>query len=100
MEGFNAALNSMPLAVGMTYAQDREMALHAKITQNTGVAIYFCDPHNPWQRGNNEHINELILQNLPKRIDLSGHSLEQLDAAVLQLNIPHVNASISHVRSK
>ncbi len=53
VEGFSAALNRMPLAVrkSLTYDQGREMTQHAKVTQNTGVAIYFCDPHSPWQRG-------------------------------------------------
>ncbi|MCR3877580.1 IS30-like element IS1394 family transposase, partial [Pseudomonas aeruginosa] len=48
VEGFSAALNRMPLAVrkSMTYDQGREMARHAEITQKTGVAIYFCDPHS------------------------------------------------------
>ena len=62
VEGFSAALNRMPLSLRktMTYDQGKEMARHAEITQNTGVGIYFCDPHSPWQRGANESINGLI----------------------------------------
>ena len=80
VEGFSAALNRMPLAVrkSMTYDQGREMTRHAEITQKTGVAIYFCDPHSPWQRGSYENINGLIRQYLPKGTDLSVHSQEEL----------------------
>ena len=62
MEGLSAALNGMPLAMrkSMIDDQGREMALHAEITQQTGVAIYFCEPRSPWQCGSHENINGLI----------------------------------------
>lgn len=86
--GFSAALNRVPLkfAKTMTYDQGKEMVRHAEITQNTGVATYFCDPHSPWQRGSNENINALIRQYLPKGTDLSVHSQEEVDEIALSLN--------------
>ena len=67
-------------------AQGKEMALHKQLTQNTGMAVYFCDPHNPWQRGSNENMNGLVRQYLPKGTDLSGYSQEQLDAIADEIN--------------
>jgi IS30 family transposase len=89
LEGFSPALNRMPLAMhrSMTYGQGREMVRHVDITQKTGVAIYFFDPHSPWQRGSNENINGLKRQCLPRGMDLSVYSKEQLDAIALQLNM-------------
>lgn len=81
-------LQPLPLTVrkSMTYDQRRKMTRHAEITQKTGVAIYFCDPHSPWQRGSNENITGLIRQYLPKGTDLPAHCQQELDEIALSLN--------------
>lgn len=75
-----------PMRQSMTYDQGREMAMHKELSKRTGVAVYFCDPHSPWQRGSNENTNGLVRQYLPKGTDLSGYSQEQLDAIADQIN--------------
>jgi len=75
-----------PMRQSMTYDQGREMAMHKELSRRTKMAVYFCDPHSPWQRGSNENTNGLVRQYLPKGTDLSGYSQEQLDAIADQIN--------------
>ena len=68
LEGFSRILNDVPqpMRKSLTYDQGKEMSEHKQLSERTGVAVFFADPHSPWQRGSNENTNGLLRQYLPK----------------------------------
>lgn len=87
-EAMVLAMSRLPdtLRKTLTWDQGKEMTNHAQITAATDLAIYFCDPHSPWQRGSNENTNGLLRQYFPKGTDLSGYHPEYLEFVANKLN--------------
>ncbi len=82
------AVTTLPeqLRRSLTWDQGAEMAHHAQLRIQTGLPVYFCDPHSPWQRATNENTNGLLRQYFPKGTDLARHSTEDLAAVAATLN--------------
>jgi IS30 family transposase len=87
-DAMTEAMGTLPTQLRRSLAWDQgsEMTLHAKIALATGLDIYFCDPHSPWQRGSNENTNGLLRQYFPKGTNLRVHGKEHLAAVAAELN--------------
>ena len=87
-EAITKAMASLPdqFRKSLTWDQGAEMSQHAKLSIDTGLEVYFCNPQSPWQRGTNENTNGLLRQYFPKGTDLSAHKVNELKAVALALN--------------
>ena len=83
-----AAITALPeqLWQSLTWDRGKEMSAHAQFRVETGLPVFFADPHSPWQRGTNENTNGLLRQYFPKGTDLSRWSAEEIDAVAHALN--------------
>lgn len=85
-------ITTLPAAVTrtLTWDQGNEMADHinghVRFTNRTGVAVYFCDPNSPWQRGSNENTNGLLRQYLPRTVSMRDYTQADFDAIADKLN--------------
>jgi len=87
-DAITRTIASLPqqLLRSLTWDQGTEMAQHAQLRIESGLRVYFCDPHSPWQRATNENTNGLLRQYFPKGTDLSVHKAKDLAAVALVLN--------------
>ena len=87
-DAITRTITTLPEALrrSLTWDQGAEMSMHAQLRVGTGMQVYFCDPHSPWQRGTNENTNGLLRQYFPKGTDLVAHSPDDLAAVATALN--------------
>jgi transposase, IS30 family len=87
-DAMTATIETLPAVLRrtLTWDQGREMAQHVRFTVETGVDVYFCDPHSPWQRGSNENTNGLLRQYFPKGMSLRNVADEELQRVADSLN--------------
>jgi IS30 family transposase len=87
-EAIAAAFVTLPdqLRQSLTWDQGAEMSQHAQLSKDTGLQVFFCEPHSPWQRPTNENTNGLLRQYFPKGTDLSRYSVSDLAAVAATLN--------------
>ena len=87
-DALTGTIAALPVVLrrSLTWDQGSEMHFHGQFSAATGMPVFFCDPHAPWQRGTNENTNGLLRQYFPKGSDLSAHSRQRLDEVAAELN--------------
>jgi transposase, IS30 family len=88
VEALKGRIAELPahLVKSLTWDQGQELAAHRRFTSDTGIDVYFCDPHSPWQRGSNENANGLLRQYLPRKLDFAARTQVELDDIAAELN--------------
>jgi IS30 family transposase len=88
VQSLTGQMKKLPQQVlkSLTWDRGQELSAHKSFTMTTDMAVYFCDPSSPWQRGTNENTNGLLRQYFPKGSTLAMYTQEQLDAIAAKLN--------------